>query len=96
MRPRTLADVVVRARTGPGWRHRPDEVLDGFYLADRHHGRQTAMIAEAPDLLGDPRADAFLGGAGEHLARRWACPSPPRVRAEERFLGQAMVEPDEP
>ena len=96
MRPRTLAEVAARTRESPDWRHHLDEFLDAFYLADGDPPQQAAMIAEAPDLLGEARADAFLGGAGEHLARRWGLPIPPWVRDEARYLTEALFEPDRP
>lgn len=96
MRPRTLAEVAARAASDPGWRHHLDAFLDHFYLADGAAARQSAMIAEAPAFLADARADAFLGGAGEHLARRWGLPIPGWVRARERYLDAALFEPNEP
>ncbi len=80
MRPSTLAEVAVRSSTDPDWRHHLDEFLDAFYGADGDRSRQAAMIEEAPRLLDVARADAFLGGVGEHLARRWALPIPRWVR----------------
>ena len=95
MRPETLAEVAARSRACPDWRHHLDEFLDAFYLADGDEPRQAAMIAEAPEILGDRQADAFLGGAGEHLARRWSLPIPAWVRADERYLDEALFDPDD-
>ena len=94
MRPSTLAEVAERSVADPDWRHHLDEFLDTFYGADGDPARQAAMLAEAPRLLGDTRADAFLGGAGEHLARRWSLPIPRWVRSERRYLREAMFVPD--
>ena len=94
MRPSTLAEVAVRSSTDPGWQHHLDEFLDAFYGVDRDRSRQAAMIAEAPRLLGVARADAFLGGVGEHLARRWNLPIPRWVRSDERYLEEAFFVPD--
>lgn len=76
MRPHTLRAVVERARGDGDWDHHLREFLDAFYGADGDPGRQAGFIAEEPGLLGDRRADAFLGGVGEHLARRWGLPIP--------------------
>ena len=94
MRPSTLAEVAVRSSTDPDWRHHLDEFLDAFYGVDRDRSRQAAMIEEAPRLLGVARADAFLGGVGEHLARRWNLPIPRWVRSDERYLEEAFFVPD--
>lgn len=75
MRSETFAAVASRAAADGDWAHHLDEFLDDFYRADLDLHKQAAMIAEPPQLLGEPRPDAFLGGAGEHLARRWVCRS---------------------
>ena len=94
MRPSTLAEVAVRSSTDPDWRRHLDEFLDAFYGADGDRSRQAAMIEEAPRLLDVARADAFLGGVGEHLARRWALPIPRWVRSDGRYLEEAFFVPD--
>lgn len=96
MRPATLAEVGDRTRADPDWDHHLREFLDGFYAADLDHPRQAAMIAGEPQPTGDARADAFLGGAGEHLARRWSLPIPGWVRDDRRYLDRAMFVPDRP
>lgn len=95
MRPSSLAEVVRRAKRDGAWRHHLDEFLDAFY--DRHGDRsfQAKALCDDPGLLGRERADAFLGGAAEHLSRRWGLPIPGWVRAGSRFLDAAMFEPDE-
>lgn len=90
MRPRTLAAAAIRIAVDANWSHYLNEFLDDFYAADLDLERQSAMIADAPTLLGDSRPDAILGGAGEHLARRWRLPIPPWVRHEARYLDHAM------
>ena len=95
MRPRTLTEVVERSRDDPDWQHHLREFLDTFYLADDDLEAQAAMIAEDPGFLGIAEADAFLGGVGEHLARRWGLPIPGWVRDDRRYLGHAMFVPDE-
>src|ERR1700712_3208271 len=94
MRPLSLAAVTKRAAADGHWRHHLDEFLDSFYAADGDVPKQSAMIEEAPDLLGDARANAYLGGAGEHLARRWGLPIPAWVRCDARYLSEAMFDPD--
>ncbi|WP_419828731.1 hypothetical protein [Methylobacterium sp.] len=93
MRPRSLAAVVERARGDGDWEHHLRDFLDAFYAADGDVARQAAFVADEPGLLGRPEADAFLGGAGEHLARRWGLPIPDWVRAEERYLATALFVP---
>jgi hypothetical protein len=69
-----------------------DEFLDAFYTAKDPEHRQ-AMIEEEPPRIGDERQDAYIGAAGEHLARRWGLQIPPwtdapwREVAEPWFVG---------
>lgn len=85
-----------RAASDPDWEHHLRDFLDAFYAWDGDRGRQAAMVADEPALLGDARADSFLGGAGEHLARRWGLPVPAWVRADARHLAEAWFVPDRP
>jgi hypothetical protein len=94
MRPATLAEVADRSRVDGDWSHRLDEFLDSFYGAHGERVRQAAMIAQEPALLGLAEADAFLGGVGEHLARRWRLPIPGWVRSDTRYLTRALFVPD--
>ncbi len=96
MRPRCLEAVAARTAADGDWSHHLNEFLDDFYAADLDVERQAAMIAGAPALLGDARADAVLGGAGEHLARRWGLPIPRWVRDDARYLDHVMYWPDAP
>lgn len=96
MRPASLREVVERAREDGDWDHHLQNFLDAFYARDGDLTAQAAMIAEEPGFLGQARPDAFLGGVGEHLARRWRLPSIPSwVRHEARYLTTAMFVPDE-
>ena len=95
MRPATLRDVTVRIREDGEWDHHSCEFLDAFYALDGEVERQTAMIADDPGLVGDPRLDAYLGAMGEHLARRWELPIPAWVRNDARYLTTAWFLPDE-
>lgn len=96
MRPATLREVVERAREDGDWDHHLQNFLDAFYALDGYTVAQNAMIAEDPGFLGQARPDAFLGGVGEHLARRWRLPVIPSwVRHEARYLTTAMFVPDE-
>ena len=96
MRPDTLAKVARRAAADGDWDHHLREFLDGFYAKDGDPARQGAMIVEEPAFLGEARPDAFLGGAGEHLARRWRLPVPGWVRSHARHLSEAWFVPDRP
>ncbi|MBB5765250.1 hypothetical protein ABEV34_12630 [Methylorubrum rhodesianum] len=96
MRPACLREVVERARADGDWNHHLQNFLDAFYRHDGDITVQSAMIAEDPGFLGEARPDAFLGGVGEHLARRWRLPAIPAwVRPEARYLDKAMFVPDE-
>ncbi len=94
MRPRSLAEVAARTTHEPDFDHHLRDFLDSFYGADGDEDRQATMIADEPVRLGAPVADAFLGGAGEHLARRWRLPIPRWVRQPFRTLDTAVFCPD--
>lgn len=94
MRPSTLAEVTARAAADGDWERHLREFLDAFYAHDGREDIQAAMIAADPGLLDAARADAFLGGVGEHLARRWGLPVPRWVRADARHLAEAWFVPD--
>lgn len=95
MRPQSLGELVERARRDGDWDHHLREFLDTFYGADGDPSRQAAFIRDEPGMIGNAHADAFLGGVGEHLARRWGLPIPAWVRNEVRYLDSAMFVPDE-
>lgn len=96
MRPDTLAEVARRAAEDADWEHHCREFLDGFYARDGDPASQAAMVVDEPAFLGEARPDAFLGGAGEHLARRWRLPVPGWVRSDARHLSEAWFVPDRP
>lgn len=96
MRPDTLAEVARRAASDADWEHHLREFLDAFYGRDGDPVGQAAMVADEPPLLGEARLDAFLGGAGEHLARRWCLPVAGWVGADGRYLREAWFVPDRP
>jgi len=95
VRPRSLREAAARICADPkrDWDHHLREFLDAFYGADGEPSRQAAMIADEPGLIGDAQADAFLGGAAEHLGRRWGLPIPAWVRHEARYLTRALFVP---
>ena len=95
-RPATLAEVARRSATDPDWDHHLRESLDAFYGLHGDVGRQSAMVADEPELLGDSRPDAFLGGVGEHLARRWGLTVPGWVTSSRRSLTEPWFVPDRP
>lgn len=95
MRPRCLSAVVERARGDGDWDHHLRDFLDAFYGADGDGARQSSFIEGEPGFLERPEADAFLGGVGEHLARRWGLPIPGWVRDGRRYLTRAMFVPDD-
>ena len=80
----------------PDWRPHLDEFLDTFYGGHGDHAAQAAMLGDEPALLHRGEADAFLGGAGEHLARRWGLAVPGWVRHDARYLDRAVFVPHRP
>ena len=95
MRPRSSHETTERAKLDGDWQHHLCEFLDAFYGAHGNKALQESYIAQAPDYLGHTQADAFLGGSGEHLARRWGLPIPGWIREERRYLLNPMFVPDE-
>lgn len=96
MRPRSLVAVAERSAEDGDWNHHIREFLDAFYGADGDIERQSSMIAEEPLHLGHQQADAFIGGVGEHLARRWGLDMPGWVRDDRRYLDLPMFVPNDP
>ncbi len=80
---------------GPDWDLHLRGFLDAFYACDGDIAAQATFIAEEPQPVGDVRIDAFLGGVGEHLARRWGLLMPPWVRGTGRYLERPMFVPDD-
>ncbi len=62
------------------------QFLDDFYSAPPEN--RAEMIAERPELTGDPRYDAYLGALAEYLAVHYHLPVPSWVEEPERFLDQ--------
>lgn len=91
MRPRTLLEVVRRATEDGDWRTPLAEFLDAFYGAA---GDRRDFISDDPGILGDTLADAFIGGVGEHLARRWGMSVPAWVIDPQRYLDYPHYQPD--
>ncbi len=83
MRPKSLEEVVRLIREGLGWMTALNEFLDEFYASKKRQG----MIDAEPGLTGDAWLDAYIGAAGEHLARRWGLKIPKWTDAPQRFLG---------
>ena len=86
-RPGTLKEVVRRVLAGEQELNVAfNEFLDAFYT-DPDPVSRMARIAEEPAYLDDEVADALIGAAGEHLARRWRVGKPPRwTERKRRFL----------
>jgi hypothetical protein len=88
MRPETLTEVLDRIRKGEPRVIALCEFLDEFYtrLEDR-----PGMIDEDPGFLNDVIYDAWIGGVGEHLARRWKLRVPPWTENPRRFPRPSLV-----
>ena len=56
----------------------------------------SALIDDRPDLTGDARTDALLGGLGEYLASISGVPAPPWTQEQERFLDCFWFVSDQP
>jgi hypothetical protein len=61
------------------------EFLEEFYGALRT-AAASELIAAEPEPIRDPRQHAFLGAAGEHLARPWNLAIPAWTEGRSRFL----------
>lgn len=80
MRPNTLAEAVERIRDGGAQDAVLAEFVDTFDLA-RTDGDRYASIEREPQLTGDNRLDALVGGIAEYLAKQrrigrvpsWVC-----------------------
>lgn len=86
MRPKSLKDAVDRSIEGYGFTDAVSEFLDEFYLSsasERQH-----MIGEEPVFTGVAFQDAYVGAAGEHLARRWELEIPTWADDPRRFLDE--------
>ena len=83
MRPETLTEVLDRIRKGEPRVIALCEFLDEFYTRPED---RPGMIAEDPGFLDDDIYDAWIGGVGEHLARRWGLRVPAWIEDPRRFL----------
>lgn len=69
------------------------EFLDEFYR-DQSDVNRLARITGRPAITGDSVIDTYVGGVGEHLARRWRLGDPPAwTEAPERFLRRPWFPP---
>jgi hypothetical protein len=90
-RPQTLAEVARIGREEPAdFAMALDEFVDEFYLDHPDKQSQQARLDPAPEIIGDPLLDAWIGAAGEHLAQRWGLRSPAWTQREAHF---ALEEP---
>ena len=69
MRPNTLAEAVARIQAGQSREIALAEFVDSFDLAPSDDDRYAAIVQE-PDLTGDIRLDALVGGIAEYLAKQ--------------------------
>jgi hypothetical protein len=81
----TLAHVSERVRAGEELRFAVREFLDEFALLPRDDLRARAILAR-PEPVGDPRADAYLGALGEHMAATHGLERPGWTVEPGRFL----------
>jgi hypothetical protein len=95
-RPQTLAEVARIARARPAdFAMALDEFADEFYLDHPHKAAQQRRLDPVPETIGDPRIDAWIGAAGEHLAQRWGLRVPAWTQRPEHFaLEHPVFHPD--
>lgn len=84
-RPRSLREVALWGRELGGMDGFLREFLDSFYLEPDARVR-AEMLSHEPPLGDDPRADAYLAAAAEHLALRNDLTVPAWSGGESRFL----------
>jgi hypothetical protein len=95
-RPQTLAEVAQIARASRAdFAMALDEFTDEFYLDHPDKAAQQPRLDPIPDIVGDPRIDAWIGAAGEHLAQRWGLRVPAWTQRPEHFgLERPIFMPD--
>jgi hypothetical protein len=95
-RPQTLAEVAQIARTRAcDFAMALDEFVDEFYLDHPDKAAQQRRLDPAAEVVGDPRIDAWIGAAGEHLAQRWGLRVPAWTQRPEHFaLEEPVFMPD--
>lgn len=92
-RPATLAKAVERVNGGEEFGFALSEFLDTFY---GHVRRAELALAQAaiddePPPMPDRQLHAYVGGVGEHLARRWSLPRIPAwTNHRSRFLTEPL------
>jgi hypothetical protein len=91
MRPETLTEVLDRIRKGEPRVIALCEFLDEFYTRPED---RPSMITEDPGFLDDDIYDAWIGGVGEHLARRWGLRVPAWTDDPRRFLNHPWFPDD--
>ena len=91
----TLAHVSERVRAGEELRFAVREFLDELDLLPRDELRSLAIGAR-PEPTGDPRADAFLGALGEHVAATLGIERPGWTVEPGRFLDRFWFVSDVP
>jgi hypothetical protein len=90
----TIAESAERIRAGEPALHAARDFLD---IGQRASGDElVALIADRPELTGDPRADALLAGIAEHLAATRGAPCPRWTREPDRFLDRFWFVSDVP
>jgi hypothetical protein len=95
-RPQTLAEVgrIACARP-PDFAMALDEFVDEFYLDHCDKVAQQQRLGTAPEPVGDPSIDAWIGGVGEHLALRWNLAVPAWTQRDLHFaLEQPVFSPN--
>src|SRR4051812_9768968 len=82
-RPQNLADAAAATLSADKeFANAVDEFLDDFYL---NPPTWQTRIDAAPPATGEALQDAWLGAAGEHLARRWGLVVPPWTERPQHF-----------
>jgi hypothetical protein len=90
-RPQTLAEVAQIARAcASDFTMALDEFVDEFYLDHPDKAAQQQRLDPAPDIVGAPLIDAWVGATGEHLAQRWGLRPPAWTQRPEHC---ALEEP---
>ena len=91
-RPQTLAEVarIARARIDD-LAMAIDEFCDEFYLDHPDKTAQQQRLDPVPEVVGDARADAWVGAVGEHLAQRWGLRVPAWTQRPEHYALETPV-----
>jgi hypothetical protein len=85
-RPQTLAEVAQIASMNPSeFPVALDEFVDEFYLDYPNKMAQQQRLDSAPQSVGSPLIDAWIGAVGEHLAQRWRLKMPDWTQRDFHF-----------